>query len=260
MAVIRINKTADYTVMSNAHFKEKEMSLKAKGLLSLMLSLPDSWDYSIAGLVAICKENETAVKSTLNELKKFGYLVVTKKMPNETESGRYEYEYNIYERPQEKQPEETQDVEKQGIENLPLEILPIENQGQLNTNQSITNELNTDELNNNNNLSLEEEFELLWKLYPRKIGKDKALQYYIKARKSTKKPTTFEQVEQGILNYCAEIKAKKTETQYIKHGSTWFNNKAWNDEYDIAPVEQQKTEEKPNEYDAFMAKLAAMRE
>ena len=82
MAVIRINKDHNYTVMSNYHFKEKEMSLKAKGLLSLMLSLPNTWDYSIAGLVAICKENESAVKSTLNELKKFGYLVMTKKMPN----------------------------------------------------------------------------------------------------------------------------------------------------------------------------------
>lgn len=133
MAVIRINKTTDYTVMSNTHFKEKEMSLKAKGLLSLMLSLPDNWDYSISGLVAICKENETAIKSALNELKGFGYLVITKRNPNETESGRFEYEYNIYEQPQEKQSKE-----KQGVENLPLE-----NQGQLNTNKSSTNKSNT---------------------------------------------------------------------------------------------------------------------
>ena len=53
MAVIRINKTQNYTVMSNYHLKEKDMSLKAKGLLSLMLSLPDNWDYSISGLVPI---------------------------------------------------------------------------------------------------------------------------------------------------------------------------------------------------------------
>ena len=240
MAVIRINKTADYTVMSNAHFKEKEMSLKAKGLLSLMLSLPDSWDYSIAGLVAICKENETAVKSTLNELKKFGYLVVTKKMPNETDSGRFEYEYNIYERPQGEQPKEIQDIEKQGIENLPVEIQGVENQGQLNTNQSITNELNTDELNTKNNISPEKEFEMLWKMYPRKIGKDKALSYYIKARKSKKNPVTFEQVKQGIENYCAEIKTKNIEMKYIKHGSTWFNNSGWNDEYGTVAEQPQE--------------------
>lgn len=153
MAVIRVNKTKDFTVMSNAHFKEREMSLKAKGLLSLMLSLPDEWDYSIGGLVAICKENEAAVKSTLAELKKLGYLSITKRLPNETASGRIEYVYNIFEHPQK------QEGEKQEVENQPLEIQPLEKQGvekqavenptQLNTNtlttkESKTNVLSTD--------------------------------------------------------------------------------------------------------------------
>jgi hypothetical protein len=148
MAVIRVNKTSNYTVMSNYHFREKEMSLKAKGLLSLMLSLPDNWDYSISGLVAICKENESAIKSTLNELKDFGYLIVTKRMPNQTESGRIEYEYNIYEQPIENQEEEEQEEEKQGIENLRVENQSVENQGQLNTNQSNTKESNNKKSNN----------------------------------------------------------------------------------------------------------------
>ena len=129
MAIIRVNKTKNYTVMSNIHLKEKGMSLKAKGLLSVMLSVPDEWNFSIAGLSAICKENESAIKSALNELKQFGYLVVTKKCPNETKSGRIEYNYDIYEQPQKKQ-----GVEKQGVE-----ILPVENQGQLNTNKLNTN-------------------------------------------------------------------------------------------------------------------------
>lgn len=225
MAVIRINKTADYTVMSNTHFKEKEMSLKAKGLLSLMLSLPDSWDYSIAGLVAICKENETAVKSTLNELKKFGYLVVTKKKPNETKSGRFEYEYNIYEQPQEKQCTETQDIVKQGTDFLPLENQQVENQGQLNTNKSNKKELNNKDINISD---IDSEFEILWKLYPRKLGKPKALKAYQKARKNG---VTFEQVERGIKAYCKQIEKQKTEIEYVKHGSTWFNGECWNDEY-----------------------------
>ena len=78
----------------------------------------------------------------------------------------------------------------------------------------------------NNDLSTE--FETLWKLYPRKIGKPKALKAYEKARKNG---TTYEQVEQGIKNYLAQIKAQKTETEFIKHGSTWFNGECWNDEY-----------------------------
>jgi uncharacterized phage protein (TIGR02220 family) len=126
MSVFRVEKTKDYTVMSNAHLNEKKMSLKAKGLLSLMLSLPEKWDYSIAGLVAICKENETAIKSTLDELKEFGYLEVIKAMPTKENGGRISYEYIIYERKQE--------GKKQGIENL-----GVENQVQLNTNKENTN-------------------------------------------------------------------------------------------------------------------------
>lgn len=138
MAKFKVEKTKDYTIMSNYHLKEKNMSLKAKGLLSVMLSLPDNWDYSIAGLVAISQENETAIKSALSELKKLGYLEVIKLMPNESETGRIDYIYNIYEKPK-------QEGKKQEVENLPLEILEVENQGQLNTNNK---ELNNKKLNN----------------------------------------------------------------------------------------------------------------
>lgn len=139
MAVIRVNKTKDYTIINNNCFKNKEMSLKAKGLLCLMLSLPVNWNYTVSGLVSICKESETSIKSALNELKKFGYLTITKKKPNETSSGRFEYEYNIYEKPQK------QEGKKQGVENQPLENLGVENHPlykdtkELNTNISNTN-------------------------------------------------------------------------------------------------------------------------
>ena len=153
MSVIRVNKTKDYTVMSNEHLKDKRLSLKAKGLLSVMLSLPDTWDYSINGLVAICKESETAVKSTLNELKSHGYLAVTKKMPDETESGRIEYVYDIFEHAQTgkqgagKQGAGKQGVEKQGVENLGVENLGVESLGVENVRQLNTEELNTEESN-----------------------------------------------------------------------------------------------------------------
>lgn len=127
--VFKINKTSDYSVISNKFLKEKDMSLKAKGLLATMLSLPEDWVFSINGLVAICKEEECAIKNTLDELKKFGYLIVDKKMPNETTSGRIEYVYNIYEEPHQKQ--------EGGF--LPLEFLPLENQPLLNTNNKVLN-------------------------------------------------------------------------------------------------------------------------
>ena len=138
--VFRVNKTKDFTVMSNYHLREKDMSLKAKGLLSWMLSNTDDWDYSIQGIVANCKENETAIESALNELKQFGYLTVTKLTPDKTESGRYEYIYDIHEKPE-------QGVEKQGVEILPLEIQGVENPVQRNTIEISTNERNTKEEN-----------------------------------------------------------------------------------------------------------------
>ena len=182
-SVCRVNKTENYTVMSNYHLKSKNLSLKAIGLLSKVLSLPNDWDYSISGLTYICKEKETAIKAALDELKQWGYLVVTKLMPNETESGRIEYVYDFFEfsekdNPDAEQsnseqqnnkvrtseakadsPESTkQGVEKQGIENLPLEILPIEiqtveNQGQSKTNnQKLNNKILRDKLSINQSL------------------------------------------------------------------------------------------------------------
>ena len=150
MGVIRVNKTKDYTVMSNHHLKNKELSLKAKGLMSLMLSLPDDWDYSIQGLVAICKESELAIKNSLNELKEHGYLEIIKLMPSETESGRFEYVYNVYEKPIEKNEKQGggfQPLENQGVENQGVENQEVDNQGQLNTKELNTKESNTKELN-----------------------------------------------------------------------------------------------------------------
>lgn len=79
-----------------------------------------------------------------------------------------------------------------------------------------------------NNSIISDEFEELWKLYPRKQGKKKALEYYQKARKNG---TTFEEVKQGIEAYVAYVQAEKTEEKYIKHGSTFFSEQAWQDEW-----------------------------
>lgn len=114
--------------MSNHHLRDKNLSLKAKGLLSVMFSLPDSWNYSIPGLCAILKENETAVKSTIKELKATGYLIVDKKKPCKEEGrSKFEYIYNIYETPQEvSDNNNNQEPFFQGIENLPLETPEVE--------------------------------------------------------------------------------------------------------------------------------------
>lgn len=137
MSVIRVNKTKGFTVMSNYHFQDKEISLKAKGLLSLMLYLPSNWDYSVNGLVTIVKENKAAVQSALKELEEHKYL---KRTRVQDETGRFDYVYDIYEKPYDKLP---------CTENRRTDIQCTENQPQINTNKQNTNKQNTKELNTN---------------------------------------------------------------------------------------------------------------
>lgn len=74
MAVFRVERTQNYTVMSNYHLRDKSLSLKAKGLLSLMLSLPETWDYTLSGLAKISLEGKDAIRATVVELEKAGYI------------------------------------------------------------------------------------------------------------------------------------------------------------------------------------------
>lgn len=97
MAVIRVSKTKGFSVMSNYHLRDKNLSLKAKGLLSMMLSLPDGWHYTIRGLASICKEGVESISSGIRELERCGY--VRRHQPNI--DGKFqEIEYVIYEMPQ----------------------------------------------------------------------------------------------------------------------------------------------------------------
>ena len=75
MSVFRVEKTSDYTVMSNYHLRDKSISLKAKGLLSLMLSLPEDWDYTMLGLAHISKEGVCSIQTGIDELELAGYVV-----------------------------------------------------------------------------------------------------------------------------------------------------------------------------------------
>jgi hypothetical protein len=135
MSVIRVNKTKNYTVMSNHHFKEKKMSLKAKGLLSICLSLPNDWNYSVSGLVTLSKDGKDSVMSALAELEKFGYLY-REQLVNE--KGQFAgIEYHIFEEPQKEYP----------ISENP--ISDNQNKGkQISENQSLLNTKLTKNLNN----------------------------------------------------------------------------------------------------------------
>ena len=106
MAVFRIERTRDYTVMSNHHLRNGKLSLKAKGLLSMMLSLPEDWNYTTRGLAAICKEGVDAIGGALRELETAGYIV--RHQLRDRQGRISDTEYVIYEQPQPKNPDTPQ--------------------------------------------------------------------------------------------------------------------------------------------------------
>ena len=97
MAIIRVDKRSNYTVVDNTFIRDMNLSMKAKGLMLLMLSLPPEWDYSVAGLAAICKEGMTAIRGALKELEECGYL---RRERRNSEKGYFVYEYILSEIPQ----------------------------------------------------------------------------------------------------------------------------------------------------------------
>ena len=146
MAVFRINKTRDYTVMSNHHLRNTSLSLKAKGLLSLMLSLPDNWDYTTKGLASICKDGIDSICSAVKELEQHGYIV--RERVRNDKGQLTTIEYTILEQPETALPEQEKPKRENPVLENPEQGCPEqEKPAQLNTNISNKELSNTDGLN-----------------------------------------------------------------------------------------------------------------
>lgn len=160
MAVFRVERTSDYTVMSNYHLRDKALSLKAKGLLSQMLSLPDNWDFTLSGLCYINRESKDAIRTAINELEKAGYIVRGQKKTADGKFGRNEY--IIYEQPLEKERLSENPTSEKPISENPLTEKPLsekpstENPTQLNIDITSKEELNTELPSNHSILSIPE--------------------------------------------------------------------------------------------------------
>lgn len=195
MAIMRVHKNNNYTIMSNYHFKEKEMSLKAKGLLSLMLSLPDNWDYSIKGLVALSKDGKDSVMKALKELEDFKYL---KRTRLQRKNGKFKgYDYDIFEEPynmdllQKSQPSSEKPYSDKPYSEKPHTVNPL----QLNTN----NINNTKILRTNTNKDIKD----------KKINNDKErkdvdflISQNLKPNKLTKLLISCKYIQKDDLNIC----------------------------------------------------------
>lgn len=152
--VFRVVKTKNYTMMSNQHLKDKRLTLKAKGLMSVMLSLPENWDYTLRGLAAISKEGVDAISEAVKELERSGYVIRNRKRD---ERGRLSgTEYLIYEdchmnsqpaqdAPEPENPRLENPVQEKPVQENPKQEKPEqENPAQLNTNPQKTKKSKTD--------------------------------------------------------------------------------------------------------------------
>ena len=141
MAVCRVEKNKNYTTMSNYHLRDPNLSNKARGLLSTMLSLPDNWDYTTRGLARICKDGVDGITAQLKELEQYGYLVRHRIRDS---NGRItDMEYIIYERPHTASP----DTEKPYMVKPDMALPRLETPAQINIDKRSTEEINTDSVN-----------------------------------------------------------------------------------------------------------------
>ena len=143
MAVFRIEKTRDYTVMSNHHLRDMSLSLKAKGLLSLMLSLPENWDYTMKGLARICKDGIDSISGGIRELEEHGYLIRERVRGANGQLGSIEY--TILEQPKEPTPAQEKPIQENPIQANPTLVTPVQEEpAQLNKDKSSNDPSRTD--------------------------------------------------------------------------------------------------------------------
>lgn len=207
----RQEKLTDYTVIRNAIFKDYTLSAKAVGVACKLLSLPPTWEYSVRGLVTLFSDGEASIRNALTELEEAGYL----RREQVRADGKFSKCVYVI--------SDELVLEKPCVEN-PHAVNPLaENPPQLNTKESNTKKLNTKQYTT--------EFENLWGRYPKKQGKEKAKASYIKARKDG---ATYEEILEGTEAYINYVRARGTDPQYIKMGSTFFNQRAWEDEWEIS--------------------------
>ena len=239
--IVRVVKTENYTVMSNHHLRNKDLSLKAKGLMSYMLSCSNGTIFSIRQLMEASKDGEASVCTALNELKEHKYL---KHYAQKDDKGRIsEWKYDLYELPYDV---EMKDIQNGQENNCPeLDFPDLENQYKVNTNNNVNTikkenkKKETDEISCDPNLerakeiakkemesmkSEEDSFEQVWNLYNKKEGKQQARKAWMKLSNKDK-----EAVKQKLPDWLSNYISRHGK-QYQPMFSTFLNQRRWEDE------------------------------
>lgn len=228
--VFRVEKNREFVVMSNKFLRNKEMSLKAKGLLALCLSLPEDWNYSLNGLVAICKESLTSIRSALKELEEFNHLRRVKK---KDERGQFIYEYIIYEVAYENNVNPHTDflhMDNRYIENQHIENLSVEN----NIEQSIEKEIIKEQRINNRDLYISKEHEEIIQSNVSDKDLQELYREYIEMRKSINAPLSPRGLKM-LITRCINLSHENTKIQKLLLENATMNQ--WKNVY--RPNEQE---------------------
>lgn len=239
MAVIRVEKNRNYTTMSNYHLQDQHLSLKAVGLLSKILSLPDDWDYTVAGLASICKEGKDAVRSALEELETARYI--ERRQTHAADGSFAGNEYIVYESPA--------DV-RSPLSGFPSTDKPstgnplTENPTEQNTNIQNTKRTNTpivptgDAPGEKKRAKGEwepERFEAFWKYYPPRQGKRSGKKAARRAwNRLQPDPNTIAAMGKALAWQKKSADWLRENGRFIPMASTWINGRRWEDEIDTS--------------------------
>ena len=230
MSVFRRHKKTNYTSIDNGLFLDKSLSMKAKGLLAQILSLPDEWHYSISGLTSLFSDGRDAVNSAINELVEHGYIVRTQVFDD---NGKFAgYDYDIYENPQ----ENTGAVAGFPFTEKPFTEKPFtENQALLNTNRLNTNISNTNNIDISPISPYDDYYEQFWAAYPKKVDKKGCYKKFCKIKDLN---VIFPDIMRALETQKRSKQWNEENGKYIPHPSTWINQERWNN---VNEIEVQQT-------------------
>ena len=268
MAIYRIHKEDNYVIVDKAFLLNEKISLKAKGLLALLLSYPDNWQFYEAEIVQHAADKANSLSSGLKELIENGYIV---RKLGKDETGKFKgYEYHIYEKPITEKPITEKPIMEKPITEKPITEKPImenpimenpitekpitenpitENPVLLNnkdTKNKDTKNKNTKNKNTKTASSpeLASEFKEWYSKYPHPRNEQQTMKNYIKARKTY----SAEQLMTALNNYLAEIEEQHTDKRYIKHSTNFVGQEQAFVDYLDTPAQPVLTEETDDSY------------
>lgn len=228
--IYKSNSRENFTIINNEILRRKDVSWKAKGILAYIMQLPADWEIYLEELQNHATDGRDSFRSGWKELQDAGYI---RRYPVREQGKIVEWRTEVRETI-----DTTAFSPQTGFPHMekPLMGNPLmENPKLLSTystkDLSISNTNKTNKSDSKLSESvLKNNFDLIWKDYPNKKGKAKSFAAY---KKAIKDGVTQEAIHKGVTSYAQEVKRKRTKTEYIAHGSTWFGNRRWEDDYDI---------------------------